>query len=125
MPVAVQKILTYLLVFASGGLLCMLAQLLIVRTKLTPARILVIFLCAGILLEAVGVFKYMLQYAKAGVSVPILGFGAALAKGAIEGAKTLGFMGAFAGGLTATAMGIGVAVCASFVVTLIFSPRTK
>ena len=119
------KILTYLIVFASGGLLCAIAQLLIVRTKLTPARILVIFLCAGIILEAAGAFQYMRQYAQAGVTVPILGFGASLARGAIEGAQAYGFMGAFAGGLIATATGIGVAVVASFLVTLIFKPKTK
>ncbi len=89
------KILTYLIVFASGGLLCAIAQLLIVRTKLTPARILVIFLCAGIILEAAGAFQYMRQYAQAGVTVPILGFGASLARGAIEGAQAYGFMGAY------------------------------
>ena len=124
MPV-LQKILTYLIVFAAGGLLCAVAQLLVVRTKLTPARILVMFLCAGILLETVGVFSYMKDFAKAGVTIPILGFGAALAKGAIEGARQIGFMGAFSGGLAATAMGIGVAVAASFLVTLVFKPKSK
>ncbi|MCL2797425.1 MAG: SpoVA/SpoVAEb family sporulation membrane protein [Firmicutes bacterium] len=124
MPI-LQTILTFLIVFAVGGSICAVAQILIIRTKLTPARILVIFLCAGILLETVGAFSYMRSFAHSGVTVPILGFGAALAKGAIEGAKQYGFMGAFSGGLTATAMGIGVAVFASFLVTLVFKPKTK
>jgi len=125
MPIVLEKIVMLLTVFAVGGALCALAQILIVRTKLTPARILVLFLCAGILLETVGAFSYMRQFAHAGVTVPILGFGAALAKGAIEGAKANGFMGAFSGGLIATAMGIGVAVVASLLVTLVFKPKSK
>ena len=124
MPI-LQTLLIYLIVFASGGALCAAAQILIIRTRLTPARILVIFLCAGILLETVGAFRYMKGFAHSGVTVPILGFGAALAKGAIEGAKQTGFMGAFSGGLIATAMGIGVAVFASFLVTLVFKPKSK
>ena len=124
MPI-LQKGLMFLIVFVSGGLLCAFAQLLIIRTRLTPARILVVFLCAGILLETVGVFRYIKEFAHSGVTVPILGFGATLAKGAIEGARQNGFMGAFSGGLTAAAMGIGVTVAASFLITLIFSPKTK
>lgn len=119
------KILEYLIVFAVGGAICTVAQLLIIKTKLTPARILVIFLIAGIVLEALGVFKYIKDFAKAGATLPITGFGASLAKGAIEFAGKFGFVGAFAGGLTATAYGVGVAIVASFVVTLIFSPRSK
>jgi len=125
MPILLDKILLLVRVFAIGGILCSIAQLLIVRTKLTPARILVIFLCFGILLETVGVFSYIREFARAGVSIPIIGFGASLAKGAIEGAKQHGFIGAFSGGLIATALGIGVCVVASFIVTLAFKPKTK
>jgi len=120
-----KMLLTYVIVFAAGGALCALAQLLIVKTKLTPARILVIFLLAGIFLESIGVFKFMQEYARSGVTVPILGFGAALARGSIEYAKSHGVMGAFAGGLIKTSYGIGIAVIASYAVTLIFSPKTK
>ena len=120
-----EKLTLFIAVFAVGGLLCAIAQLLVVRTKLTPARILVIFLCAGILLESVGAYQHMRNFAGAGVSVPILGFGATLAKGAIEGARNNGIMGAFSGGLIATAMGIGVAVVSSFLVTLFFKPKSK
>ena len=118
-------ILTYLTVFAVGGLMCAIAQLLIIKTKLTPARILVIFLITGIVLEAVGVYKYINDFAQAGISVPIIGFGASLARGSIEMARQIGFIGAFAGGLVRTAFGVGVAVVASYAVALVFSPRSK
>ncbi|MDR0426593.1 MAG: SpoVA/SpoVAEb family sporulation membrane protein [Clostridiales bacterium] len=120
-----QTVLTYLIVFAVGGALCLGAELLIVKTKLTPARILVIFLLFGVLLETVGVYKYIFQIAQAGISVPIVGFGASLARGAIEGVKDYGILGAFAGGLMRTAFGVGAAVAASYLVTLIFSPKSK
>ena len=116
---------TYAIVFAVGGGLCAIAELLIVRTKLTPARILVIFLIAGIILEGVGVYDYIFKVCQAGISVPIVGFGAALAKGSIEMAKSVGFVGAFAGGLIRTAYGVGVAIVMSYIVTLLFSARAK
>ncbi|MCL2848280.1 MAG: SpoVA/SpoVAEb family sporulation membrane protein [Firmicutes bacterium] len=125
MPIILDKILLLIIVFAVGGLLCAIAQLLVVRTKISPARILVVFLIAGIFLETIGVFRYIREFAHAGVTVPIIGFGASLAKGAIEGAKQHGFIGAFSGGLTATALGIGIAVVSSFIVTLAFKPKTK
>lgn len=115
----------YLIVFASGGFFCMLAQVLIIRTKLTPARILVIFLVGGIALEAVGAYDFLYKYLGAGISVPIIGFGASLAKGSIRLARTVGFQGAFAGGLMRTAYGVGAAVAASYLATLVFSPKSK
>lgn len=120
-----RMLLDYGIVFVVGGAFCAIAQLLIVKTKLTPARILVIFLIAGIILEGVGLFKYIVEFAGAGAKVPIIGFGAALAKGAIEYAQKHGVMGAFAGGLAFTSYGIGIAIAASYVITLIFSPKTK
>lgn len=120
-----QQIGTYAIVFAVGGGLCAIAELLIVRTKLTPARILVIFLIAGIILEGVGIYDYIYKVCQCGISVPIVGFGAALAKGSIEMAKSVGFIGAFAGGLVRTAYGVGVAVVMSYIVTLLFSARAK
>ena len=118
-------IFTYAKVFTIGGLMCSLAQLLIIKTKLTPARILVIFLLAGVALEGFGIYKPINEFAQAGISVPIIGFGASLARGSIEMARQVGFIGAFAGGLVRTAFGVGVAVVASYAVTLIFSPRSK
>ena len=116
---------TYAAVFASGGALCAAAELLIVRTKLTPARILVMFLIAGIIMEAVGVYDYIYKVCQAGVAVPIVGFGASLAKGAIDSARSVGFVGAFAGGLIRTAYGVGIAIVMSYIVTLVFNPRSK
>jgi len=118
-------LLDYGIVFVVGGAFCAIAQLLIIKTKLTPARILVIFLIAGIILEGVGLFRYIADFAGAGAKVPIIGFGAALAKGAIEYAQKYGVAGAFAGGLALTSYGIGIAIVASYIVTLIFSPKTK
>ncbi|MDE6028959.1 MAG: SpoVA/SpoVAEb family sporulation membrane protein [Clostridiales bacterium] len=120
-----QQIGTYAIVFGVGGALCAIAELLIVRTKLTPARILVIFLIVGIILEGVGVYDYIFKVCQAGISVPIVGFGAALAKGSIEMAKSVGFVGAFAGGLIRTAYGVGVAIVMSYIVTLLFSAKAK
>lgn len=120
-----QKIGTYAIVFAVGGGLCALAELLVVRTKLTPARILVIFLIGGIILEGIGVYDKIFEVCRAGISVPIVGFGAALTKGSIQMAKQVGFIGAFAGGLVRTAYGVGVAVVMSYIVTLLFSARAK
>ena len=105
--------------------MCSIAQLLIIKTKLTPARILVIFLLAGVVLEGFGIYKPINEFAQAGISVPIIGFGASLARGSIEMARQIGFVGAFAGGLVRTAFGVGVAVVASYLVTLVFSPRSK
>ena len=125
MSVVFSYLLTYLIVFGVGGFVCSLGQTLIIKTKLTPARILVIFLILGIILDGLGVYKYIFEFAKSGISVPIVGFGASLARGSIQMAKSVGFIGAFAGGLIQTAYGVGVAVVASYLVTLIFSPRSK
>lgn len=121
----VELLLKLLLVFVLGGFLCAIAEILIIKTTLTPAKILVSFLVLGIILQTIGVYEPLYKIFNAGISVPIVGFGAALAKGSIELAQKIGFIGAFAGGLINTAYGIGVAVFASYVVTLIFSPKSK
>ncbi len=121
----ISNIITYIIVFAVGGGMCALAQLLIIKTKLTPARILVIFLILGVVLEAVGLYKPINEVCQAGISVPIVGFGAALTRGAIEYAKQIGPLGALGGGLIRTSLGVGTAVIMSYLVTLIFSPRSK
>ena len=120
-----EYLLNFLIVFAAGVLICVIAQVLIIKTKLTPARILVLFLIGGIVLQAVGVYDFLYKYLGSGISVPIIGFGASLAKGAIYLARTVGFAGAFAGGLVRTAYGVGVAVVASYLVTLFFAPKSK
>lgn len=117
--------LTYLWVFLIGGAICMIGQLLIITTKITSSRILVSFVLVGVLLEAVGLFDYISAFAKAGINVPIVGFGASLAKGAIGAAKAKGLLGVFTGGLEATAGGIAAAVVFAFIFGLIFRARTK
>ena len=115
----------FLRAFLCGGIFCAIGQILIDKTQLTPARILVLFLIGGIVLQAVGVYDFLYKYLGSGISVPIIGFGASLAKGAIYLARTVGFAGAFAGGLVRTAYGVGVAVVASYLVTLFFAPKSK
>lgn len=117
--------LDYLIVFGVGGLICLIGQILIIRTKITSARILVLFELIGVFLGAVGLFEPIAEFAKAGITVPIIGFGASLAKGAIDGAKTEGILGVIKGGLSATAAGVAAAVTFAFVFALIFKARSK
>ena len=117
--------LDYVVSFLVGGFICMLGQILVVKTKITTSRILVLFLVIGMILELINVYAPFKEFAKAGASVPIIGFGASLARGAIMSAKEYGFIGAFTGGLTATAGGIAMAIFASFIFALIFSSKTK
>ena len=119
------EFMNYLISFLVGGAICALAQILVVRTSITTSRILVLFLTLGVILQTVGVYPYFKDFAKAGATVPIIGFGATLAKGAIEGAKKSGLLGVLQGGLTATAGGIAVAIVSAFIVGLIFNSRTK
>ena len=117
--------LTYLIVFLIGGAVCMIGEILIIDTNITSARILVTFEMLGVFLQAIGLFDYISNFAKAGVNVPIIGFGASLAKGAIGAVKTHGLLGVFTGGLAATAGGIAAAIFFAFVVALIFKSHTK
>ena len=103
----------------------MLGELLIITTNMTSARILVTFVLIGIFLEAIGVFDYISDFAKAGINVPIVGFGASLAKGVIGAVKTHGLLGVFTDGLTATAGGIAAAIGFAFLFALIFRSHTK
>ncbi len=117
--------LTYLYAFLVGGFICFLGQILVIRTQMTTARILVSFVLLGVVLEATTAYDYIYSVAKAGISVPIVGFGASLAKGAISAVKTRGIIGIFTGGLEATAGGIAAAVIFAFIFALIFRARTK
>ncbi len=119
-----QIFLMYLKVFAVGGAICTVAQLLINFTKITAARILVLFLLSGVLLQAVGLYQYIVDFAGAGATVPISGFGYLLSKGAIEGAKESLFK-ALTGGITAAGMGITAAIVFGYLVSLIFRSRSK
>lgn len=116
--------LNYLKVFAVGGLVCAIAQILINRTKITSARILVLFLLLGIFLEGIGVFKYIQEFAGAGISVPITGFGSVLIKGAKEGAK-IGLLEAVTYGFKNMAGGLTAAIFFGFFFALIFKSHSK
>lgn len=118
-------LLQYLIVFAVGGTICLIGQILIIRTRMTSARILVLFELIGVLLQAVGIFEPIKEFAKSGITVPIIGFGASLARGAMEGVKKYGLLGVFNGGLTATAAGIAAAVGFGYIFALIFRSRSK
>ena len=115
----------YLKAFLVGGALCLFGQLLIDKTKLTPARILVGYVTAGVILTAVGVYDPLVEWAGAGATVPLSGFGYALAKGTEEAVMNLGFLGSFAGGVTACAAGIAAAVFFALLAALLFKPRDK
>ena len=115
----------YLWAFLIGGAICTVGQLLLSFTRLTSARILVLFVVAGVVLGGLGLYQPLVDFAGAGASVPLLGFGNALAKGAIEGAKEHGILGAFSGGISATAAGISAAVLFGWFAALIFRPKTK
>lgn len=115
----------YLKAFLVGGGICLLAQLLIDHTKLTPARILVGFVVLGVILGGIGIYQPLVDFAGAGASVPLLGFGNTLARGVREAVEESGFLGIFTGGLKATAGGITVAITAGLLASLIFKPRDK
>ncbi len=111
--------------FAVGGLLCAVGQLLIDYTKLTPARILTIFVVTGVLLGALGVYQPLADWAGAGATVPLTGFGSALAKGVKKAVEEKGLLGAFTGGFTAAAGGICAAMFFGYLVALVFKPGDK
>ena len=111
--------------FLIGGLLCVIGQILIDKTKLTPARILVSYVVIGVLLGAVGIYGKLVDFAGAGASVPLTGFGYNLAKGVREAVDESGFLGILTGGLKATAGGIATAIISGLIVSLIFKPKDK
>ncbi len=111
--------------FVIAGLICVIGQILIDKTKLTPARILVIFVTSGAILGGLGIYQYLVDFAGAGATVPLTGFGYTLAKGAIEGVSQNGLVGAFTGGVKATAGGIAAAVFFGYLAALISKPKMK
>ena len=115
----------YLKAFLCGGLLCAIGQLLIDKTKLTPARILTGYVVAGVILSAVGVYEPLVEWGGAGATVPLTGFGHNLAKGVAKAVGEKGWLGVFTGGLTAAAGGVTAAVVLAVVMDLIFKPGEK
>ena len=111
--------------FIVGGLICVVGQILIDKTKLTPARILVIFVTTGAILGGLGIYKYLVDFAGAGATVPLTGFGYNLSKGAIEAVKENGIIGTFTGGVKASAGGIAAAVFFGYIASLISKPKMK
>ena len=118
-------VMDLLIVFFVGGAICMVGQILILRTNWTPSRILTLFVAIGVLLGALGLFAPIRDAVGSGITVPIVGFGGLLADGVIKAVEEQGFVGIFVGGVTAAAAGIAVAVTFALIVSLIFRSRTK
>lgn len=119
------KTMEYLQAFLVGGILCLIGQILVDKTNLTPARILVCYVVAGVILGAVGLYGPLVEFGGAGATVPLTGFGYSLAKGVRQAVDQEGFMGIFLGGMRATAGGVTVAIVAAFLASLIFRPKDK
>lgn len=115
----------YLKAFIVGGFICVIGQIVIDKTKLTPARILVGYVVAGVILGAIGVYEPLVSFAGAGATVPLTGFGYALTKGVKEAISLDGFMGILTGGLKAAAGGITAAIISGLLVSFIFKPKDK
>lgn len=111
--------------FVVGGLICVIGQILLQTTKLTSARILVLFVVSGVILTGLGIYEPLVDFAGAGATVPLVGFGYSLATGAIDAVKEYGILGALSGGVTKTAAGISAAVLFGLLNALIFKPHAK
>lgn len=117
--------LDYLKTFAVGGLVCMIGQFLINKTRMSSSRILVTYMLVGVVLEICGAFEPIKEFAGSGITIPIIGFGSNLAKGALEGVKKDGFLGAITGGMSAVAAGLTTVIVCGFVFGLISRSRSK
>lgn len=117
--------LDYVKAFIVGGLICVVGQILIDKTKLTPARILVLFVTLGVVLTAVGLYEPLVNFAGAGATVPLTGFGYTMAKGTMEAVQSKGFLGALVGGAAAGAAGIAAAIFFGYIAALVSKPRDK
>ena len=117
--------MTVLNCFIVGGILCVIGQILIDKTKLTPARVLVAYVTVGAILGGLGIYQYLIDFAGCGATVPLTGFGANLAKGAIDAVKETGLLGAFTGGVKASAGGIAAAVFFGYIASLVAKPKLK
>lgn len=115
----------YVRAFITGGIICIIGQILLDRTKLMSARILVLFVSLGVFLTALGIYEPIVKFGGAGATVPLPGFGYALANGVMKEVDAEGFVGILTGGLKATAAGIGAAILFGYVTALIFNPKAK
>ncbi len=115
----------YLKAFVVGGIICIIGQIIINKTKLTPAHVLVLFVTPGVILTAIGIYEPIVKFGGAGATVPIPGFGYVLAKGAIKGVREDGILGAFTGGISSTAGGVTAAIVFGYLMALLFNPKTK
>ncbi|MTI49178.1 stage V sporulation protein AE [Sporosalibacterium faouarense] len=115
----------YLKAFVVGGIICVIGQILMDKTKLTPAHVLVLFVTSGVILTAIGIYEPIVNFGGAGATVPLPGFGYSLGKGVIEAVKEEGLLGAFTGGIKATAGGVAAATFFGYIMAVIFDPKTK
>jgi len=115
----------YVNAFIVGGIICVIGQIIINKTKLTPAHVLVLFVTLGAALTAIGIYEPIVKFGGAGATVPISGFGYALAKGAMKAVTEDGILGAFTGGVSATSGGIAAAVVFGYLMSVLFNPKTK
>ncbi|MDP4151988.1 MAG: stage V sporulation protein AE [Bacillota bacterium] len=115
----------YLKAFVTGGVICIIAQILIDKTKMTPARIVVLFVSLGVVLTGIGVYGKIVDFGGAGATVPIIGFGYALAEGVKKGVEEKGLLGILAGGVTATSAGIAAAICFGYIAAILGKSETK
>ena len=115
----------YVRAFVCGGILCLIGQILIDRTPLTPAKVLVTYVVSGVILGGLGIYKYLVEWGGAGATVPLTGFGHLLAKGVAKAVEEQGCLGALTGGVTAAAGGITAAIFFGYLVALIFKPKSK
>ncbi|ABR48379.1 Sporulation stage V, protein AE [Alkaliphilus metalliredigens QYMF] len=117
--------MAYVNAFIVGGLICVIGQLLMDGTKLTSAHVLVIFVTAGVMLTAIGLYEPIVEFGGAGATIPLPGFGYSLAKGTFKGVQQNGFLGAFTGGIEGTAAGISAAIVFGYIMAILFNPKTK
>ncbi len=115
----------YVKAFIVGGIICVIGQILMDKTKMTPARVLVLFVTSGVILQGLGIYEKIVDIGGAGATVPLPGFGYALANGAIKGVKESGLIGALTGGLTATAGGVTAAIVFGYMMAILFNPKSK
>ena len=115
----------YIKAFIVGGLICIVGQIILQRTKLTPARIVVIFVAAGAILTGLGVYEPLVEFAGCGATVPLTGFGYTLAKGVMKAVQEVGILGIFTGGYQAAAGGVGASILFVYLASVIFEPKSK